>query len=409
MNKIPIHCAHDRSEDVEKLIPNPRNPNQHPEEQLRLFGKILQQNGWRRPIVVSKRSGFVVKGHGALLAAQLIGCRTVPVNYQDYANEALEHADMIADNRLAELSDPDNAELVKLIKELDGDIDLELTGFDQDALDALMPEVINASEDDFELPGDKELDELQKKWKTALGQLWTLGPHRILCGDSTKEADVSLVLKGHQPNLMVTDPPYGVEYDPNWRNEAERASGKKVGARAVGKVQNDDVADWTPTWRLFPGAVAYVWHAGKFASEVQTSLMAADFDVRSQIVWNKPRFVISRGDYHWKHEPCWYCVRKGKTSNWQGDRSQTTVWDIVHQKSDTGHGTQKPIECMLTPMLNNSRKGESVFEPFSGSGTTIMAAEQSGRIALAIELDPRYVAVALERYKATTGTKPKKS
>jgi DNA modification methylase len=208
---------------------------------------------------------------------------------------------------------------------------------------------------------------------------------------------------------MVTDPPYGVEYDADWRNRALRRDGTPIAGRAVGKVSNDDIADWAPAWRLFPGDVAYVWHAGRRASEVQRSLEGVGFQIRSQIVWAKNNFAIGRGDYHWQHEPCWYAVRDGKTGHWAGDRSQTTVWDIDKpMKSDTGHSTQKPVECMARPMRNNSRPGAAVYDPFCGSGTTIIAAEQLHRRAYGIEIEPKYVAVILQRYLDATGTRPEK-
>lgn len=203
---------------------------------------------------------------------------------------------------------------------------------------------------------------------------------------------------------MVTDPPYGVEYDPAWRNDALRADGSAIGCRAIGKVENDDRADWTEAWKLFGGDVAYVWHAGLFAQVVADSLIAAGFELKTQIIWNKSNFAIGRSHYHWKHEPCWYVVRKGKTGHWNGDRTQSTVWDIQKpNKSETGHGTQKPVECMERPIRNNSNYGDSVYEPFSGSGTTIIAAEQTGRRCYAMELSPNYVDVAVKRWQTATG------
>jgi len=212
---------------------------------------------------------------------------------------------------------------------------------------------------------------------------------------------VSLALAGIRPHLMVTDPPYGVEYDPDWRNRADRANGKPYGARAIGTVSNDDNADWRAAWSLFPGNIAYVWHAGRHASVVQASIEAAGFDIRSQIIWAKTRFAISRGDYHWQHEPCWYAV-KG-TGHWTGDRSQTTLWTIDHQKSETGHSTQKPVECMRRPIENNSSPGQAVYDPFVGSGTTIIAAEMTGRAAHCIEISPTYCDVAVTRWQNFTG------
>jgi DNA modification methylase len=198
---------------------------------------------------------------------------------------------------------------------------------------------------------------------------------------------------------MVTDPPYGVDYDPGWRTRA----GLKHNKEKLGKVANDNRADWREAWALFPGSVAYVWHAGRYASTVQDSLVAEGFDVRSQIIWAKDRFALSRGHYHWQHEPCWYAVRNGP-ANWNGDRKQSTLWQIPAREG-TGfeHGTQKPVECMKRPIENNSSPGQAIYEPFSGSGTTIIAAEVTGRSCHAVELMPQYVDVAVERWQAFTG------
>ncbi len=222
--------------------------------------------------------------------------------------------------------------------------------------------------------------------------------HRIICGDSTDAETVAALLDGEAPNLMVTDPPYGVNYDPSWRARA----GVNRNQNKLGKVENDDRADWREAWELFPGRIAYVWHGGLHAGTVFESLTATGFSVRSQIIWVKDRFALSRGDYHWQHEPCWYGVRG--TGNWTGDRSQSTVWSIpAREDSGFGHGTQKPVECMKRPIENNSEPGDAVYEPFSGSGTTIIAAEMTGRRCFAIELNPAYVDVAVRRWQAFTG------
>ena len=206
------------------------------------------------------------------------------------------------------------------------------------------------------------------------------------------------LLDGVQPHLMVTDPPYGVNYDPAWRNETGAAQTKRTG-----KVANDDRADWREAWALFPGDVAYVWHGALHAGTVAESLSATGFDIRAQIVWAKERLVPSRGHYHWQHEPCWYAVR-GK-GHWSGDRTQTTLWTIPSRDQDaaTVHGTQKPVECMRRPILNNSSPGQAVYEPFCGSGTTLIAAETTGRACHAMEIDPAYVDVAVQRWQAFTG------
>lgn len=234
---------------------------------------------------------------------------------------------------------------------------------------------------------------------SVLGDLYELNAHRVHCASSTEADVVNKTLNGVIPILMVTDPPYGVEYDPNWRNEADRANGKSYSERAIGKVENDHQVDWTPAYSLFPGQVVYVWHAGRHAKEVAQNIEDCNFDIVCQIIWAKSNFAISRGDYHWKHEPCWYAVKKGKTHNWQGDRSQTTLWEINKpQKSETGHGTQKPVECMAKPIENNTAAGESVYDPFLGSGTTLIACEQLSRTCYGQELSPAYVDVIVKRY-----------
>jgi DNA modification methylase len=204
---------------------------------------------------------------------------------------------------------------------------------------------------------------------------------------------------------MATDPPYGVEYDPEWREEA--GLGRQ---RQTGKVANDDRADWTAAYKLFSGDVAYVWHAGVHAGEVATGLVAAGFEIRAQIIWSKQHFAMSRGNYHWQHEPCWYTVRKGRRANWCGDRTQSTIWQIPNlnpiggdrNEKATGHGTQKPVELMRRPILNHTKRGDAIYDPFLGSGTTMMAAELTGRVCYGIDIDPRYVDVAILRWQEFT-------
>jgi len=256
--------------------------------------------------------------------------------------------------------------------------------------------------DDGPDPCFEKIEELLRKWGCAKGQRWDLQSqdgertHHLMCGDSTKEEDV-LTLFGHvRPFMMVTDPPYGVDYDPEWR----KRSGINNSDR-MGRVNNDDQADWTKAYEHFPGAVAYVWHGGKVAGAVADDLYDAGLEIRTQIVWRKTSLVISRGHYHWQHEPCWYCVRTGSTAKWSGDRKQSTIWDIETKKktedSETVHSTQKPAECMARPIRNHGDANDHIYDPFLGSGTTIIAAEQCGRICYGMELDPGYVAVILER------------
>lgn len=278
------------------------------------------------------------------------------------------------------------------------DYDLDLLGFSEADLAHLLRD--GAAQDGTgAVEGEDETPEPPLTPVTLPGDLWVMGKHRLICGDSTSAEVVGKLLGAVKPLLMVTDPPYGVDYDPSWRNQAGAAKTKRIG-----KVLNDDRADWHEAWALFPGDVAYVWHGALHAGEVAASLMAAGFNVRSQIIWAKDRLVLSRGDYHWQHEPCWYAVRKSGKGHWAGDRKQTTLWAISGKDQDaaTVHGTQKPVECMRRPILNNSSPGQAVYEPFMGSGTTLIAAETTGRVCFGIELNPAYVDVAIERWQQFT-------
>jgi len=242
------------------------------------------------------------------------------------------------------------------------------------------------------------------------GDLFVLGRHRLLCGDATSAGDVTRVLDGVTPVLMTTDPPYGVSYDPAWRHRVN--PGQRT---AVGRVMNDDRAEWTTAYQLFGGDVAYVWHAGLFGGPIATSLQTAGFEIRSQIIWAKQHFALSRGDYHWQHEPCWYAVRRGRPSRWQGDRTQATLWPVPNlnpmggtragENVVTSHSSQKPVLLFEIPITNHTIAGDAVYDPFVGSGTAIIAAEKLGRACYAMEIDPQYVQAAVTRWEAFTGVK----
>ena len=397
----------------EKLIPNEKNWRLHPERQKRALAGVLGDVGWVQQVVVNRRTGRLVDGHLRVALALERAETEVPVVYVDLdeREEALVLATL---DPLAALADVDAGKLEALLREV---------RLDDPAVNDMLTElaknagvVLGEPEQPIvEVPAEIErAEELREKWQTARGQLWEIPSatvegraHRLLCGDSTAEADVARVLQGVRPFLMVTDPPYGVEYDPTWR---EKATGHRVVAR--GSVANDDRADWQESWDLFPGDVAYVWHAGLFAAEVLAGLHEAGFRPRAQIVWVKQHFVLSRGDYHWQHEPCWYAVRHGRPSHWAGDRAQATTWLVqslnpmggnrVEEK--TGHGTQKPVELFARAYRNH--EADEVYEPFAGSGTALVAAEQLRRICLGIEIEPKYVAVVLERL-ASMGLDPR--
>src|SRR6056297_320148 len=373
------------------LIPYANNARTHSETQVARIAGSIREFGFNNPVLVDGANG-IIAGHGRVLAARQLGLRAVPVIELGHLNDASRRAYILADNRLAEQAGWDRELLSLELGELSElGVDLEGLGFAGGELDELL--ALDKAD-----PREEETPEPPAEPVSRVGDLWCLGRHRLLCGDATSPSDVSRLLGDVRPHLMVTDPPYGVDYDPDWRNRAGASETKRIG-----KVMNDDRADWREAWALFPGEVVYVWHGALHATTVAESLVACGFDIRSQIIWAKERHVLSRGHYHWQHEPAWYCV-KGK-GHWSGDRTQSTLWSIPSRDQDaaTVHGTQKPVECMRRPMLNNSSAGQAVYEPFSGSGTSLIAAESCGRACYAMELDPAYVDVAVQRWQAFTG------
>lgn len=377
---------------IERLIPSPRNARTHSDAQIAEIAGSIRAFGFANPILVGE-DGDVIAGHGRLAAARLLGLADVPVIPLRGLSETQRRQLMLADNRIA-LNAGWDAEMLNLeLKEL------SVMGADLAALGFTAQELAAALDPGGEgLTDENEVPPLAATAVTIAGDVWCLGPHRVACGDSTDAGTVKALLGGTVPILMVTDPPYGVNYDPKWRHRA----GVNKSSR-VGQVRNDERADWSAAWALFPGTIAYVWHGALHAATVAESLIREGFAIRAQIIWAKERLVIGRGDYHWQHEPCWYAVRT--RGNWTGDRKQTTLWTIPSggQDTETVHGTQKPVECMRRPMLNNSSPGQAIYEPFLGSGTTLIAAQTSGRTCFATELDPLYVDVAIRRWQAFTG------
>jgi len=242
---------------------------------------------------------------------------------------------------------------------------------------------------------------------SRLNDLWWCGVHRVLHGDATNAEHAARAQGDLRPQLMIIDQPYGVGLNPIWREEAGLGS-----VVQTGQVANDDRVDWSAAHRLFHGDVAYVWHAGIHSGPVAAGLQEAGFEIRAQIIWTKPHFVLSRGSYHFQHEPCFFCVRKGARSHWRGDRTQSTVWPVATlnpfggknpEETATGHGTQKPIELMRRPILNHTEPGEAVYDAFLGSGTTLAAAELTGRVCCGLEIDAKYVDLIVCRWQQLTG------
>jgi DNA modification methylase len=382
---------------VSRFVPYGRNPRNNDQAVDRMVASI-NEFGFKIPIL-ARSSGEVVDGHLRLKAALKLGMQELPVTLCDEWTPAQVTAFRLMVNRSASWAEWDS-ELVALeLGELQAiDFDLTLTGFDP------------AEVDDFLFRGEEDEPEevapvAPSEPVTQLGDVWVCGLHRMLCGDATSAESVARLVGSATLALMVTDPPYGVEYDPEWRERAGLGH-----LRQTGTVANDHQVDWNAAYMLFTGNVAYVWHAGLHAAEVARGLEVCGFQIRSQIIWAKQHFALSRGDYHWHHEPCWYAVRAGKPSNWCGDRSQSTLWQVPNLnpiggsgEDATGHGTQKPLELMRRAILNNSVRGDIVYDPFLGSGTTLMAAEKTERLCYGLDIDPRYVDVVVRRWQQATG------
>lgn len=405
--------------DPRKLIPYVNNPREHPESQVVKLMASIKEFGVVLPVLIDD-DDMIIAGHGVVLAAIRLEVETVPCVRGGHLTEGQRRAYVIADNRLAEDSAWDKEKLSAEMLRLRDDfgISLEITGFAKREILSLNLDYIGGKTPEDGLPKE------DPRQVTIDGDLWLLGEHSIICGDSTNAETVSRLFDGARPHLMVTDPPYGVKYKPSWRILAGVSDSKRTG-----EVMNDDRSDWRGAWALFPGDVAYVWHAALHGISVVASLAVNDFVLRSQIIWAKPNLVLGRGDIHWQHEACfyalrfpelacpeapgycdgyescWYAVREGETSHWQGSRKISTLWDIEFATEDakTVHGTQKPVECMRRPMLNSSHPGDYVYEPFCGSGTAIIAAQSCRRRCLAVELDPKYVDVAVRRWQNYTG------
>lgn len=407
---------------IGRIRPYEQNAKLHPQEQIDLIRASYREFGEVDRVVVDE-AGEIISGHGRHMALQQENVAEVRVAVAiDWTGEQKRRFRLL-DNQLNQATGYDNKLLkAEVIALHDMGVAVDQLGFEPGQIAGLLHNPAPGLTDPDDVPEPPPVP------ASVRGDVWLLGRHRITCGDCTNPDDVARVLAGAAPHLMVTDPPYGVKYDPAWRVRA----GVGGEGTAIGTVLNDDRADWREAWALFPGDVAYIWHAGSHCHEVGNSLEAVKFKIRAHIIWVKQRHVFGRSDYHFQHEPCYYAVKDGAEENWhfvpehevatytvrdgkpghfdrEGElgRKQSTVWNIQHVKSETGHGTQKPVEAMRRPIENNSQPGESVYEPFSGSGTTIMAAEITGRRCYAIELNELYVDVAVKRWQAFTGNEAK--
>ena len=400
---IPVCCAHDELVPLERITGNPRNPNTHPRIQIELLAKTIGAQGWRSPITVSTRSGLVVRGHGRLEAARLLGLESAPVDFQDYDSEAMEWADMVADNRIAELAEMDLTSLADLLGDLDlADLDMDLTGFGAHELDRLFAatQVGDITQDDVPDPPADPI--------TRPGDLWTLGEHRLLCGDRTKAEDVARLMAGQQAVCMWTDPPYGVGYVGKTKDAKTIRNDAAAGLPAL-----LDAALANAAGALVPGAPFYLAHpAGALALTFESAVDRSPFTVHQGLVWLKNSMVLGHSDYHYRHEPIIYGFNAGPgrsgrgshpASRWFGDNCQTSVLAFDRPAVSEAHPTMKPVGLVAYCLSNSTPVDGLVLDPFAGSGTTLIAAEQTHRRCCCIEIDPAYCDVIVSRFEALTG------
>jgi DNA modification methylase len=410
------------------------NVRRHPARNLDAIKASLARFGLQKPIVIDANN-VVRAGNGTLEAARALGWETIAcVRTPLRGVEAVGYA--IADNRSAELAEWDDAGLAEVLRGLQSepDFDLAAVGFSDDEVSELLDSVADDLIDPGEAPEPQteRAEELREEWGTERGQLWVIpsatmsgAEHRLLCGDSTSPEDVRRVMGGETARLMNTDPPYGINNEEAIaaRNEAKNATaGTDTEFRSWDAIANDDLtgehlqaflesAIRVAIPHLAPDAAFYLWHPmltqGTFFA---AAAAAADILIHRQIIWVKPHFIFGRGDYHWRHELCFYGWVRGNRPPFYGERNQDTVWVLDEGggsiRKDQGHPTQKPVELFARPIRNHTRRGDIVYEPFAGSGSQFCAAELAGRLCRGLEIAPKYVAVALQRL-ADTGLEPR--
>lgn len=375
-------------EPIKSIRPYEKNPRRN-DEAVDAVAASIREFGWQQPIVVDK-DGVIIAGHTRYKAAKKLKCDTVPVVVADDLTEDQVKAYRLADNKTGELAEWDTALLGEELAEL-ADFDMSQFGFDT----ILQEEAREAEEDDYEVNPPEEP-------KAKLGDIYQLGRHRLMCGDSTDAESVYQLCQDGQIDMLLTDPPYGVDY-----------TGKTKDAL---KIQNDATSDETLRDMLAdafsaansvmkPGAVFYIWHADSKALVFRIACQMAGWEVRQVLIWAKNTMVMGRQDYQWKHEPCLYGWKEGAGHLWASDRKQTTILNFDRPTKNKEHPTMKPVKLFDYQIQNNTKGGDTVLDLFGGSGTTIIACEQNGRCARVMELDPRYVDVIIDRWEKFTGEK----
>jgi DNA modification methylase len=385
-------CAYTEIVPLSKLVSNPKNPNNHPKKQIELLAKIIDYQGQRSPIVVSKRSGFVTKGHGRLAAITSLSWKNAAVDYQDYDSEAQEYADMIADNKIAELAEHDDA---KMILDIPGipDLNLEMLGM----IDFKMPEVFEPQSDEDSVPEFVEP-------KAKLGDIYQLGDHRLMCGDSTSIDAVEKLMDGQKADMVFTDPPYGVSYA-GGHNEKKRKGIQ--GDTLEGQSLSDLFGASLSCAEIVSAehAAFYIWYANGKAVETFSSFASLSLKVRAVICWYKVKSGLGAfmSQYIPNHEPCIYAYKDGCSPQWFGPTDEKTVWELKKEQKNEFHPTQKPIELPERAINNSSKNGDIVLDLFGGSGSTLIACEKTNRKCFMMELDPHYIDVIVARWEKYTG------
>lgn len=378
---------------ITKLVPYVNNARTHSPEQINKLRSSLREFGFINPVIIDRDFG-VIAGHGRILAAKEEGIAEVPCVFADHLTEAQKKAYILADNRMAMDAGWDEELLRVEIEALQAEaFDLSLTGFDEKELSDLFKDDTDVQEDDFDVDA-----ELEKPTFSKSGDVWTLGRHRLVCGDSTKEETFATLMNGRKANLVVTDPPYNVNYE-----------------GTAGKIKNDNLADEKFYQFLFDAfsniekvmaddASIYVFHADTEGLNFRKAFSDAGFYLSGCCIWKKPSLVLGRSPYQWQHEPCLYGWKKSGKHQWYADRKQTTIWEFEKTKKNTDHPTMKPIPLLAYPIQNSSMSNTLVLDPFGGSGSTLIACEQTDRDCYTIELDEKYCDVIVKRYIEQVGS-----
>ena len=378
---------------IDRLVPYARNARTHSKEQILQLRASLREFGFVNPVIVDKDLN-VIAGHGRILAAKEEGITQVPCVFAEHLTEAQKRAYILADNRLA-LNAGWDAEMLSVeIADLQAaDFDVSLLGFDDAELNQLLGGAEDVKDDDFDVEG-----ELAKPAITQPGDLWLLGQHRVVCGDRTKAEDFSLLMDGKLANLVVTDPPYNVNYE-----------------GTAGKIKNDNMADqkfyqflldaFTLTEKaMAKDASIYVFHADTEGFNFRKAFKDAGFYLSGTCIWKKQSLVLGRSPYQWQHEPILFGWKKAGKHTWYSDRKQSTIWEFDKPRKNTDHPTMKPVPLVAYPILNSSMTGCIVLDPFGGSGSSLIACEQTGRICHTVELDEKFCDVIVNRYVEFKGS-----